>query len=333
MSNNKQQFYFGHLPEPPDARDYKFKASPAVTIKPIDLSWAFPPVRNQGTLGSCTAFATAAMVEFVRNKQQLAPWTPSPLFTYYATRKIENTIDSDSGAYVRDALKSAVQYGVTSEDNWPYITSKFAVEPPQPVWQDAEKHQALVYYRVNQIKEDILSCLSEGYPFTFGAKLYQSFIDTQTDFLIENYTPMPDPTKEEFVGGHCMLAVGFIYNDGKVYIKVRNSWGDVVGINGYHYMPIEYFTNPMLSSDFWTIRSEESNPEDFITPTPTQTAYPTPTPSCTVTATPTSTITPTPSITPSSTSFPLPVENIWKTPRPYAIIIFAIFTLFFLLLR
>ena len=330
----KQTFYFGHLPEPPDARDYKFKASPAVTIKPIDLSWAFPPVRNQGTLGSCTAFATAAMVEFVRNKQKLSPWTPSPLFTYYATRKIEGTTELDSGAYVRDALKSTVNYGSTREEYWPYITTNFAINPPDFAWQDAEKHQALVYFKINQIKEDILSCLSEGYPFTFGAKLYQSFIDTQTDFIITNYVPMPDTSKEAFVGGHCMLAVGFTLDENnKVYIKVRNSWDYTVGLNGYHYMPIEYFLNPYLSMDFWTIRTEESVPEDFITPSVTPTSTVTPTPTVTGTATPTPTVTPTPSITPSASPIPFPKENIWKTPRPYAIIFFIIFALFFLLIR
>lgn len=261
------RFSFGYKQDLPDPRDYKYKAVAIELPESVDLSADFLPVRNQGDLGACTAFATGAMVEYVRNKQKLKMWSVSTLFTYYTTRQIEGTVDSDSGAYVRDALKSVVNYGVTSEKTWPYDITVFKQNPPEHAWEDALNHQAVVYYRIDPTRENILSCLAEGYPFTFGMKLYQSFVDTQCGFMVHNYLSMPDTGKEKLIGGHCMLAVGYSkWIDGNTYIKVRNSWGTHVGLRGYHNIPIDYFLDPNLSSDFWTIRSEEYTEEEVIKP-------------------------------------------------------------------
>lgn len=258
-------FSFGYKRDLPDTRDYKYQVRFTGQLpESVDLTAGLMPIRNQGNLGACTAFATGAMVEYVRTKQKLVKWYTSPLFTYYATRQIEGTIDQDAGAYVRNSLKSAANYGVTKEDVWPYETSAFATKPPDSVWEDALNHQALVYYRLEQTKENILSCLAEGFPFSFGMMLYRSFIDTQCGFLVYNNLPMPDPAKEAFVGGHCMLAVGYFIENGVIYIRVRNSWGTYIGLQGYHNIPLDYFLDPHLASDFWTIRAQEYVQEEVI---------------------------------------------------------------------
>ena len=53
----------------------------------------------------------------------------SRLFIYYNERKIENTIDSDSGASLRDGIKTIHNIGVCKEDDWvrPRYTVKFKV--------------------------------------------------------------------------------------------------------------------------------------------------------------------------------------------------------------
>ena len=316
-------FAFGHLPDPPDSRDFKLK-TPTLSALPVsvDLSSKLQPVKNQGRLGSCTAFATTAMVEFVRNKQELLQWDASPLFTYYSTRKIENTIDSDSGAYVRDALKSVVSDGVAKETTWPYIVENFTIQPPASAWTEALDHQALVYYRVNQTRDDVLGCLADGYPFTFGIKLYDSFINTQTGFMVNNIVPIPNLSTDKFVGGHCMLATGYLSSqDGTVQITARNSWGVYVGLEGYHNIPLEYILDRAQSMDFWTIRSEERVDED---PTPPKPIVIPPDPVTPIVIVPPDPIVPEPFT---------PPENIWKQPRTYILIGFVILSLLFLLIR
>lgn len=320
--SDTQNFSFGYIPDVADPRDYRFSVSLQSNIQPIDLSAEFPPIRNQGNIGSCTAFAATAMFEYVRKKQRLYPWSASPLFTYYATRKITNRVDQDNGAAARDALKSVVNFGATKEECWPYDVTQFTINPPVSAWEDAEKHQALVYYSIDQTRFNLLGCLADGYPFMFGAKLYQSFIDTQTTFMVHNYLPMPDTSKEQHVGNHCMLAVGFTEYNGSTYVKVRNSWGNSVGLGGYHNMPIEYLLNPSLCMDFWTIRLTESSPDEEI-PLPPEPPKPAP-------VTPVEPPVPTPEPPKPIMIDPTPppdfvVEtNMWKKPVTYFFIVFVI---------
>jgi len=308
-------FSFGYLPDSPDPRDYKLQWSPGKDLpSKIDLREGFQKIKNQGSLGACTAFATTSMVEYVRNKEGLLTWDASPLFTYYSTRKIENTINSDSGAMVRNALKSTANDGVTKESYWPYNTSNFTICPPQSAWDDAQTHQALVYYSINQTKDDLLGCLADGYPFTFGTKLYQSFIDKQTGFIVDDTVCLPLPN-DSLVGGHCMTAVGYTSAVDSIKVIVRNSWGEYVGLSGYHQFPLEYLLRNDLSFDFWTIRSEERAPED---PQPTPPPTPEPLP-------------PTPAPTPEPPQ-PQNDVSIWKQPWTYVLIGFGILTLLFFLL-
>lgn len=344
MEENK--FSFGYIPDSPDKRDYKFqlKASTDISKLPesVDLREHLQPIRNQGNLGACTAFATTSMVEFVRNKQKCKRWDASPLFTYYSTRKIENCITEDSGAQCRNALKSVVKDGVTKEVLWPYDIEKFTQNPSEVAWADAEKHQALVYYSVEQTEENILGCLAEGYPFTFGMMLYQSFVDTQCSWMVHNYLPMPNTATEKFLGGHCMLAVGYFKwlksgngkGDGKTYIIVKNSWGSNVGLGGYHNIPIDYFLDRSLSMDFWTIREEERDEYDVLPtpePTPEPTKPPTPEP-----PKPEPSPTPTPTPEPPAPPTPQPIEekeSMWKNPITYFTIVFIIICAFFFLVK
>lgn len=334
-------FSFGYIPDSPDSRDYKFNL-PALSSFPtiVDLRPLLQPIKNQGNLGSCTAFATTAMVEYVRAKQHLIKWDASPLFTYYSTRKIENCINEDSGATVRDALKSVANDGVAKDTTWPYIIENFTVQPPASAWAEAQEHQALVYYRLNQTKQDIISCLADGYPFAFGMKIYQSFVNTQCRFLVNDVLPMPVVSAEKFLGGHCMLAVGYLSgSEDNINIKVRNSWGTYVGLDGYHNIPIQYFLDPSLSMDFWTIRQEETSndvePEPVTPPQP-----PVPVPSPVVPPTPDPVIPPTPTPpapptpTPEPVTPPAPTPNtdnvsMWKQPITYVVIGFVILLILF----
>ena len=240
-----------------DNRDYRFVSKlDSEELTPIDLRPSCPSVFDQGNLGSCTACATTTMVQFVRRKQNLVDWAPSPLFTYYTTRKIEKTVKQDSGATVRNALKSTVKYGTVNEQVWPYNIVKFKVNPPPNVYIQAELNQTLQYFRLNNTDlSEVKQCLAEGFPFTFGIFLYESF-DTDT-VTSTGIVPKPNRKRELVLGGHCMLAVGWELINDVPYIIVQNSWGVNWGINGFCKIPAAYLTNPKMCVDFWTIRQTE----------------------------------------------------------------------------
>jgi len=245
---------YGWVPDLPDHRDHKYSApAPPGKLPPkVDLHGLCPPVYDQGDLGSCTANALAAGVDYERRKQNLPLLSPSRLFIYYNERVLENSVSSDSGATLRDGMKTIAAQGVCAEPLWPYDPAKFADHPNAACYTVARRHRTLAYSAVAQDVTQMKGCLASGYPFVFGFTVYESF---ESDAVAKTgKVPMPG-ADESAIGGHAVLAVG--YSDASQRFLVRNSWGPAWGINGYFTIPYAYLANPDLADDFWTIRLEQ----------------------------------------------------------------------------
>jgi C1A family cysteine protease len=247
--------HYGWTPDLPDQRDYLYAAPVerlAALPPSVDLTSSCPAVYDQGQLGSCTANAIAGAFEFDQMKQGLQVFVPSRLFIYYNERVIEGTVNSDSGAQIRDGMSSVANQGVCSEDMWPYDITQFEVQPPDACYQAALQFTATVYQSITQDIDQMKGCLASGYPFVFGFTVYESFESDQV--AQTGQVPMPGPD-EQVVGGHAVLAVG--YDDANQWFIVRNSWGDSWGMQGYFTMPYAYLLDPNLASDFWMVQTVE----------------------------------------------------------------------------
>lgn len=252
------QYKLGWLPDLPDPRDYLY-AAPIQTLQnlpaKVNLSKTCPPIYNQGHLGSCTANALSAAFHFCRIKEKRSEFEPSRLFLYYNERVMINTVYSDSGAFIRDGIKSLNTEGICPEQDWTYddstgLDAKFTKKPPRKCFNNAKKNQVLSYQRINLNLISIKGCLAEGYPFTFGFTVFDSFYNIKNGVM-----PMPDIATETVHGGHAVLAVG--YDEKKQAVLIRNSWGASWGKKGYFWMPYAYITNRQFCNDFWTIRTVE----------------------------------------------------------------------------
>ena len=245
---------YGWNPDLPDGRDLLYGAPPevATALPPkVDLREQCPPVYDQGHLGSCTANAIAAALEFDQMREKEQAFTPSRLFIYYNERVIEGTVSSDSGAQIRDGVKSVNKQGAPPEDpDWPYDITKFADKPPQKAYGDAAQHQSILYQRLTPTLGQLKGCLASGFPFVFGFVVYESFEGPQVASTGEAQLPQAG---EKQLGGHAVLAVG--YDESQQRFIVRNSWGAGWGMGGYFTLPYPYLLQHTLSSDFWTIRS------------------------------------------------------------------------------
>jgi C1A family cysteine protease len=209
-------------------------------------------VEDQGMLGSCTANALVGALEFLENKSQVKAFADlSRLFVYYNERALEHTVASDSGAQIRDGIKTLAKLGVCREALWPYAIAKFTRKPSPACYLDGAKRQISAYQRLSLLA-DIQGCLASGYPVVFGFVVYESFESK----AVAKSGKLPMPKKgERTLGGHAVLAVGYDNSQGS--LLVRNSWGPAWGDHGYFTMPYAYAQSPSLANDFWTITADD----------------------------------------------------------------------------
>lgn len=277
---------YGWIQDSPDIRDIQFVDYLNATNKPrdskalqarvgqfeymlfdappppiVNLKRECPPIYDQESLGSCTANAIAAAIEFERHRQGLERLYPSRLFIYYNERALEDTIDSDAGAQPRDGFKSVNAQGVCSDFRWKYLPDLLEMTPPPSAYDAALHARTLRYLAINRVPQEMTVSLALGFPFCFGISVYESFESEET--ANTGMVTIPS-TSEQYVGGHYVMAVG--YDNRRQLIMFRNSWGGDWGSDlgepstgrGYGYIPYAYLMNANLADDFWSIRLEEA---------------------------------------------------------------------------
>ena len=203
-----------------------------------------PPIYDQGQEGSCTGNANGRLVE------ALEPgFMPSRNFLYYNGRAREGTTGQDCGAEPLDVLTALENLGVCSETDWPYDTSKFAIKPSDLAYANALLNKKFVATNILQDLNHLGACLAQGFRFSLGITVFESF--ESEEVAQTGMVPIPGPDEQE-VGGHDICIVGKM--DSIQRFIVANSWGDRWGDKGYCYLPYAYVLNPNLSADFFTLR-------------------------------------------------------------------------------
>ena len=253
--NTRSPKWYGWLPDLPDQRDFAYSIiKPRIAKLPakVDLRPKCSPIENQGALGSCTANALVGALEFLEIKDGSTFVDLSRLFVYYNERAIEGTVNEDSGAFLRDGIKSLAKQGVCPEADWPYRIKDFTKKPNTKCYAEATEHQITSYHRINTV-EEMRACLAEGYAFVFGFTVYSAF--ESPEVARTGVVNLPGP-QERVMGGHAVMGVG--YDDAENRFLIRNSWDTDWGMKGYFTMPYDYLDpGKNLADDFWTIRTAE----------------------------------------------------------------------------
>lgn len=240
---------FHWVKDKPDRRDFIYQLRSTTVASKVDLRPFCTLIEDQGNLGSCTGQAIAGAIEYL-NKKNGKTNDVSRLFIYYWERVMLGTVNYDSGAYIRDGIKSVFTYGAPLENLWPYIISRFRNRPSIAAMNDGSRRKVMLYERATNFNA-VKDALANGFPVTIGFYVYSSFMSRTVSTT--GMMPYPNIARERFLGGHAVLLVG--YDDSTQRFIARNSWGTRWGDNGYFYMPYQVIQNTSMSEDFWVIKT------------------------------------------------------------------------------
>ncbi|MFO7919168.1 MAG: C1 family peptidase [Anaerolineae bacterium] len=285
----------GWLPDYPDFRDYTVDQMEVPTVhqrathkdpikamlkevgvadletvklnKSADLRRWCSPIEDQESLGSCTAQAAAAVVEYFERRAFGESIDVSRLFIYKVSRNMLGWT-GDTGAYLRTTMGALVLFGAPPEEYWPYDIDNFDQEPSAFCYSYARNYQAISYYRLDpptirrdQLLKRVKANLGSGLPSMFGFTVYSSIGQAAETGKV----PYPS-FGERRLGGHAVVAVGFdddmeIENQDAAEVTtgallIRNSWGEGWGEDGYGWLPYKYVLESQ-AIDWWSLLRNE----------------------------------------------------------------------------
>jgi len=238
-------------PDIPDHRDRLFEEVKLRRPKKVDRLGLGNQIEDQGDLGSCTGNAVTSAIEIVTK----VPHSLSRLMCYYGGRRIENTLNEDSGCQIRDVIKSVQDVGVCKEELYPYDIKSFTKHPSLAAKRDALNVIPLIksYTRVTSLNQ-VKNALARGLPVIFGFVVPVWF--PSPEVRTTGWVPMPKE-EDKVLGGHAVTAVGYDDTVDEPFIWVRNSWGPKWGIDGYFKMDQEWFMDLRgLVDDMWVIEAK-----------------------------------------------------------------------------
>lgn len=279
----KKKFGLGFLPDLASPFDYgkleakdiynKLNLETSMDALPVanDYTDRFTVVRDQSSIGSCTAFATVtALVEYYNKNVNNAVLQASPLYQYKMTRNIMG-VTGDTGAYMRSAMQALVKWGWVPEKEYPYIIEKFDLEPTDDIkFGTGKDFQATKYIRVDQngvstkdLVNELKKHAAKNIPIMFGFTVFNNSWSQAN----RSGGEFPYPANgDRIAGGHAVCISG--YDDNKVItnkqdgkqtkgaFKIRNSWGTKWGDKGYGWIPYRY-TDIGAALDYWVLLEAE----------------------------------------------------------------------------
>lgn len=236
------QYKLGCVKDALDPRDYLMRAYLPVIKMPmkVDYSSKMSPVRDQGNEGTCVGFASVCgMKEYQEKIDYDKLVILSPRYVYDECKKIDGMPHSE-GTAIRIAMKVLKNEGVCLESFWPYHPHQ-KDKAKKGAILNAKKFCELSYARILNLDELKLSLATKG-PCVIGIEAFQGIMKTKTGIV-----PMPQKG-EASIGGHAICPVG--YDDGKKWIKFKNSWSSKWGDKGYGYLSYAYIKKYMM--DAWS---------------------------------------------------------------------------------
>lgn len=226
--------------------DRRYRRSGAALNGVVDLRPWDSAIEDQGRLGSCSALAMTSAYELMLN--QINSYVElSDLFIYYNTRMPLNEQARDTGASLKNTVKSVETYGACAESFWPYSVDRFDDPPSAEAYADGLKRRLQEPLRIITLS-DMADCLNSGRPFITGMAIFFSFMYLNADHSVVR---MPLTDADAIYDYHAMSIVGYDMNTR--WFIAKNSFGTDWGDKGYCYIPFAYAESYMFENWTWNL--------------------------------------------------------------------------------
>ncbi len=248
----------------PDVIDYFYEKgilyyvdNPYTLPISVDNTNICSPIRDQGHLGSCVSFATVGILEYFENLNYNQYVDASEMFVYKTLLQIEG-YSCGSGAHINKAMRELKEKGAPKDECYPYKDSCPLDTMNPECTTEALDYRSNSYVNLEQgisgkqaIIDNIKSNVASKNAVIIGFKVYNGPYNDHGNGKGEFYVPCPNDSVR---GGHSVLVIG--YNDEKSIVnptcpsenttggfKIKNSWGTDWGLNGYGWLPYQYWFN------------------------------------------------------------------------------------------
>jgi len=249
---------------------YLVEQRPALTVElsdggrslpdSVDLSSQCAPVNDQKSWAACTAFAVGDGAYNYELNRIYSPYgwdltnpfnRVSPKYLYIVSGELQGWPAGPSYfRYTGQVVSDLVDHGVATELNAPYDL----------IYSSSWSSMALADAQLLTIDRwDVVPCRSEGElrsmkiilanqrtPIIMQTRLDGGFFNYEAG-QVWNYE---GPRKS----GHAMVIVG--YDESRQAFKVRNSWGEYWGDDGYAWIGYETFLSGKALIDCWILEDE-----------------------------------------------------------------------------
>jgi hypothetical protein len=254
-------FYYFFTTNNWSTSDYTSDADIKLSLNPVNgyiLPYAnILNVPDQGVLSSCGAVQLSSIMDYYYYIRLNNTIKFSALYLYYYGRMINGgNINIDKGGRIDNYLSSINSFGLATENDWPYITDNYNIQPPKNITiYNPELRWNTYSTNITNIKHSIKS----GNPVILDILLYNSFNNVNTSGLVtlpdiinksyvnESYVN-ESYTNESYIARHAVSLWGWD-DDYNVFIML-NSWGTNKGYNSWYFIPYDYILTPSLSTQF-----------------------------------------------------------------------------------
>jgi hypothetical protein len=237
------------------------------------------PIKDQGQVGSCTAFSlSSAMDNAILRQNQNVATSSLHVWSHYGTPDMQAAGDGNVGKVIATwpqwpyDERAACELDTTG-DCGPYDGN------PSVPGEDPSKDQALQakikqadgegawyikeYDDIGTDPDAVASLLATGSDVWFAMQVGQQWFTPSGDEI-------QDWSGDDVAGGHAVLFAGYRHKNGKREFLVHNSWGESWGDHGYAYISEGMLKSFMMGA--WKVVVSAGKPS----PTPPQPNPPNP---------------------------------------------------------